>query len=87
MTENKTPAFKTRAGGVQATVWKNTKEINGRKVDFYNTTINRSYKDKNEWKTTDTYSKDDLPKVALVTEKCYDFIIAQASNKENQEEE
>jgi hypothetical protein len=69
---NNGPVKKFRIGGVTATIWKN--EAEGR--SFYNTTINRSYKDKDtdEWQETSSYSHDDLLNVAKVAERAEAFI-------------
>ena len=69
---NNTPVKKFRIGGVTATIWKN--EAEGR--SFYNTTINRSYRDKEteEWKESSSYGHDDLLNVAQVAERAEAFI-------------
>ena len=64
---NNAPVKKIRIGGVTATIWKN--EAEGR--SFYNTTIVRSYRDKEteEWKETSSYGHDDLLNVAKVADR------------------
>lgn len=75
MTEKKQPEKKFRAGAVTATVWKNVgKTKDGREFDDFSTTLERSYKDGEEWKTTNSYKQNDLPKVALVSNLAYKFI-------------
>lgn len=65
------PATSIRAGGVKATVWENqTKDGNS----YYSITLSRSYKDGEEWKETNSYYRDDLPKVELVTRKAFEYI-------------
>ena len=66
------PVKKFRIGAVTATIWKN--EAEGR--SFYNTTILRSYRDKEteEWKETSSYAHDDLLNVAQVAERAEAFI-------------
>ena len=65
------PVKKFRIGAVTATIWKN--ETEGR---IYNTTIVRSYRDKEteEWKETSSYGHDDLLNVAQVAERAEAFI-------------
>ena len=69
---NNAPVKKIRIGSITATIWKN--EAEGR--SFYNTTIIRSYKDKetDEWMETSSYSHDDLLNVAKVAERAEAFI-------------
>lgn len=77
MTEEKPkpkPAFTVRAGAVKATVWANEVESNGQKFTVHNTDIVRTYKDGEQWKETNQYRKNDLPKVALVAQKCFEFL-------------
>jgi hypothetical protein len=68
----KSPEFSIRLGYVQASVWK--REHKG--ATFYNVTINRSYKtDDDEWKTTDSFSTEDLLTVAKLADECATLII------------
>lgn len=74
MSENK-PEKKYRSGGVVATIWKNEKEKDGKKMEFYTINIERSYKDKNdEWATTNSYKSNDLHKVISVCQKSFDYL-------------
>jgi len=72
------PEKKYRAGQVSATVWKNTKEveINGEKQnkDFYSVQVEKSYKDGDDWKSTNNFNQNDLPKFSLVVEMAYKYI-------------
>ncbi len=64
-----------RAGGISATVWKNTSKVNGKDVEYRTINIDRSYKDKEEkWKTTSSMRINDLPKVELVARKAYEYL-------------
>ena len=82
-TENKTtstgnkPEKKFRAGGISATVWQNNgQNKNGEPVTFRTISLERNYKDKNEeWKSTNSFRITDLPKVALVANKAYEYIV------------
>ncbi len=65
------PATTIRAGGVKATVWEN--HTNDGNI-YYSISLSRSYKDGEEWKETNSYFRDDLPKVELVTRKAFEFI-------------
>lgn len=69
------PVKKFRAGNVTASVWKKDVVKDKKTFTFYTTTIERSYKDKDEeWKTTSSFEKDDLQKVMLVSRLAQEFL-------------
>ena len=75
----KMPEKTFRAGGVVASVWQNDRTIQQGnqqiKVSFETVQIERTYKDKaGEWKKTSTFRKNDLPKVALVAQKAFEYV-------------
>jgi len=43
-------------------------------VKFYSVTINKAYKEGEEWKHTNSFNIEDLPKVALVATEAYKYI-------------
>ena len=74
MEKNK-PIKKFKAGGVSATIWKNTNKVNGKDVEFQTIAIDRSYTDKDKkWRTTSSMRINDLPKVELVARKAYEYL-------------
>ncbi len=66
------PTTSIRAGGVKASIWENkTKDGNV----YYSVSLTRSYKDADDkWQETNSYYRDDLPKVELVMRKAFEFI-------------
>ena len=69
------PIMVYRAGGVRASVLQNEIQRDGQAVSVPHVRIQRSYKaDDTEWKTTDSFRINDLPKVALVASKAYEFL-------------
>ena len=69
------PIMVYRAGGVRASIFQNEVERNGQSTPVPSVRIQRSYKaSDNEWKTTDSFRINDLPKVALVASKAYEFL-------------
>jgi hypothetical protein len=80
------PKKKFKAGGVAATIWENERTIekDGKKmkVIFETVTVERNYKDGEQWKKTSTFRKNDLPKVMLVAQKAFEEI---SLNKEDDE--
>ena len=76
-TKNK-PVHEVRIGTIKAAVWKNEND-NGR---YYSTSLQRSYKDGNEWKNTDYFGRDDLLVVAKVADLVHTWICEQSQNQE-----
>jgi hypothetical protein len=64
------PVKKIKIGGIEAAVWQN-KSSEGK--EFYNVTMERSYKDGEEWKKTNSLRVNDLPKAILALQKAYEF--------------
>lgn len=64
------PVKRFRIGLVEAAVWKNQNK-------FYSVTLSRSYKDGDEWKTTDQLGAADLLNAAQVLERAEEFISEQ----------
>jgi hypothetical protein len=74
-TENNKPVVTFRAGVVSGSIWKKTESINKKDVDFFNVTLVKNYKDKeDEWKSTSSFSREDLVKARLVIDKCIEYI-------------
>ncbi len=83
----KMPEKKFRAGGVTATIWSN--ELtgkNGKPFKVNNTNIAKSYKDKDgQWKETDSFQLQDLPKVALIAQKAFEYLVMGKGKDEEEE--
>ena len=81
-TQGNKPEKKIRAGGITATVWQNTgQNKSGEPVTYRTISLERNYKDKNdEWKSTNSFRINDLPKVALVAQKAYEYIVLSNEN-------
>jgi len=76
--EKQTPVFKVNAGAMQVSVWKNEAEKNGQKFTAYNTTLVKSYKDKDdEWKESKSLSSAEIPKAIALLDQAYKWIISQ----------
>lgn len=68
------PEKKFSCGSISASIWANTKVVTGETVKFYSVTINKAYKEGEEWKYTDSFNIEDLPKVALVANEAYKYM-------------
>lgn len=76
------PSAKFRMGRIAATVWENQ----GEKGPWYSTTILRSYKDGDDWKTTSSFGREDLPLVEKVAAQAHAWIFRQKQGGETTQE-
>lgn len=74
MAANK-PVHEIRLGRVKATIWANKSETNG---IWHNVVIARLYKEGDEWKSAESFGRDDLPLVAKVADLAHTWIYEQA---------
>ncbi len=65
------PVKKIKVGAVEIAVWENQSEKGNK---FYSTTIERNYKNGEEWKKTNSLRESDLPKAALGLQKAFEFV-------------
>jgi len=68
------PEKKFRCGPIAATIWAEAKTVNGELVEFHSISIDKAYKNADEWKHTNSFAAEDLPKVALVANEAYRYI-------------
>ena len=76
--EKNLPEKKFRAGAISATVWQNNGQSNktGQPVTYRTISLERGYKDKNgEWKSTNSFRINDLPRAALLLNEAYRYIV------------
>ena len=64
------PVKKIKVGGIEAAVWENTSKEGNK---YYTTTMERNYKDGEEWKKTGSLRSNDLPKAILALQKAFEF--------------
>jgi hypothetical protein len=67
------PVYEVRLGAIKASVWENTYE----KTTRHNVTFCRVYKDGEQWKTTDSFGRDDLLMLAKVADRAHTWICDQ----------
>lgn len=68
------PAHEIRLGRIKATIWANPND-NGM---WYNVTLSRSYKEGEEWKSSSSFSRDELLTVGKVADMANSWIHAQS---------
>ncbi len=70
---NNRPAQTIRLGAIKAAIWENTFGDNTR----YNVSLCRLYKDGDQWKTTESFGRDDLLLLAKVADQAHTWICEQ----------
>lgn len=65
------PIKSVKVGGIEVAVWENSSK-DGKK--FFTTTMEKNYKDGEEWKKTNSLGLDDLPKAILALQEAYHFV-------------
>ena len=78
-TQKQKPIHEVRLGAIKAAVWKNTIDKGGVR---YNVTLSRLYKDGDDWKSTESFGRDDLLIVAKVADQAHSWIFQQGQEKE-----
>lgn len=71
------PEKKFRAGAISATVWLNKgRNAQGEENEYRTISVERNYTDKQgKWQSTNSMRVNDLPKVSLITQKAYEFLV------------
>jgi hypothetical protein len=80
MKEKHKPIHEVRLGAIKAAVWKNDTQNGVR----YNTTFSRLYKDGEDWKTTDSFGRDDLLVLAKVADYAHSWIHEQSQEEDKE---
>ena len=68
------PEKKFKCGPISASIWAEDKTVESGVVKFYSINITKAYKDGDNWKNTNNFNAEDLPKVALVANEAYKYI-------------
>ena len=69
------PIKSFRLRGVSASIFANQAKSEGRDITFHKVSLQRSYKDGDEWKTTTSFGRDDLPIARLLLDRAWQFIL------------
>lgn len=68
------PEQKFVVGGINATVWKNRQERNGKEEEYNTVTVEKRFKDKNgAWKGSNSFRVNELPKLQIVVGQAYEW--------------
>lgn len=74
-TVTKKPTKVFGCGPIKFAVWRDAKIINDTMAELPSIRIDKSYKDKDsdEWKYTNTFNVEDLPKIAVLAMEVYKY--------------
>ncbi len=72
-TKTSRPVHEIRLGLIKAAIWANITREGG----MFNVTFERSFKDGEEWRTTHSFGRDDLLKVAKLADEAHSWITRQ----------
>jgi len=73
MSANAKPVHEIRMGNIKAAIWKNETD-NGAQ---FNATFRRLYKKDDEWKSSDSFGRDDLLLLAKIVNQTHSWIFNQ----------
>ena len=81
MTQQGNQPIKTfRIKGISASIWRNDVEKEGVTVVRHSVRIQKRFRqDDGEWKNTDYFFPEDLPRLQLVTAKAFEYISLKGS--------
>lgn len=74
------PVHEVRLGKIKAVIWANETAQGVR----HNVTLKRLYKDGEDWKTSETFGRDDLPLLAKVADLAHTWIFQTAQGSEDE---
>jgi hypothetical protein len=82
------PEKEFRAGLVRATVWRNTRKNGaGQEFEALSVRVERRYQDKEgNWQSTSSFRPTELPRLALVVQKAFEYAVMAAGEAEEKEE-
>ena len=85
MSASNKPVHEVRLGRIKAAIWEN-ETANGVR---HNVTFQRIYRDGEQWKTSDSFGRDDLPLVIKVSDLAHSWIYQhpQSSNGQERQEQ
>ena len=80
------PIKKFKIGLIEAAVWANKREFDGKEVEFKTVTLSRSYKKKDEdvWKSEiiNNIRRNDVPKIMAIMGKLQDYLYFEVQQNE-----
>jgi hypothetical protein len=82
------PVAKFRAGQLSSALWANDVTVSGRKVTILKATVERRFKDANgEWRSSGSFSRNEIPLAVYCLQKAFEAIIEQANQRPDDTED
>lgn len=75
--KNKKPAHEIRLSSLKAAIWENSSNSGVR----HNVTFSRLFKDQDEWRSSDSFGRDDLLLLGKLASQAQDWIFANAKQE------
>lgn len=72
------PAHEVRIGAIKAAIWRNDTSNGVR----YNTTFSRLYREEDQWRSTDSFGRDDLLVLGKVADAVHTWIFQQTQERD-----
>src|ERR1700692_3139598 len=80
------PVMTFRLRGVSVSIFANkAKSDEGREMTFHKVRTQRSYKDGDDWKQTESLGRDDLPVAILLQQRAWEFILDAEATRNKEE--
>ncbi|NLX24243.1 MAG: hypothetical protein GXY55_21555 [Phycisphaerae bacterium] len=70
------PVHEIRLGSVKAAIWANDTDSGVR----HNVTVARLYREDDQWKTTSSFGRDDLPLLVKAVDQAHTWIFTESQN-------
>lgn len=64
-----------RLRGLSASIFENHAKSANRDVTFHKVSVQRTYREGDQWKTTTSFGRDDLPTIQLLLQRAWEFIL------------
>jgi len=78
------PVEKFQAGQINAALWENEIEVNGKTVPVLKATVQRRYKDKSgKWQSSNSFGRNEIPLAIYCLQQAFEKIIETQNEKPN----
>jgi hypothetical protein len=74
------PMWKAQAGAVSVALWENQAMVGGRSMRLLKATVERRYKDGEEWKSSGSFGRNDIPLVLWCLSKAFGVMLEKAQD-------
>ena len=79
---NQKPVWKTQAGQISVALWQNDATIGGRSVRMLKATVERRFKDGEEWKSSTSFGRNDIPLVIWCLSRAFGKMLEKPDSAE-----